>query len=127
MQTEFDRHEVNTLIHLLRTRGVAYLMGSKAVDIEESKAVDPAQLIQRLVSCGYPLVGGAAMVHKGIRTGQTLDIDIQITADPANFTTHNEVYQEIPHKIGNPPYDRLLPNLSQQPFSRNHQAIRQLF
>lgn len=34
------------------------------------------------------LVGGAAMVHKGIRPGQTLDIDIQITVDPANLVTH---------------------------------------
>lgn len=32
------------------------------------------------------LVGGAAMVHRGIRPGQTLDIDIQITVDPANLT-----------------------------------------
>lgn len=30
------------------------------------------------------LVGGAALVHRGIRPGQTLDIDIQITIDPAN-------------------------------------------
>ncbi len=32
------------------------------------------------------LTGGAALVHRGIRPGQTLDIDIQITADPANLT-----------------------------------------
>lgn len=33
------------------------------------------------------LTGGAALVHRGIRPGQTLDIDIQITIDPANLTT----------------------------------------
>lgn len=33
------------------------------------------------------LVGGAALVHAGIRFGETLDIDIQITIDPANLTT----------------------------------------
>jgi hypothetical protein len=32
------------------------------------------------------LVGGAALVHRSIRPGQTLDIDIQITVDPANLT-----------------------------------------
>lgn len=32
------------------------------------------------------LVGGAALVHAGIRPGQTLDIDIQITVDPMNLT-----------------------------------------
>lgn len=31
------------------------------------------------------LVGGAALVHSGIRLGQTLDIDIQITLDLANL------------------------------------------
>ena len=32
------------------------------------------------------LTGGAALVHKGIRPGQTLDIDIHITLDPTNLT-----------------------------------------
>ncbi|MBV9615974.1 MAG: hypothetical protein JO031_11015 [Ktedonobacteraceae bacterium] len=32
------------------------------------------------------LTGGAALVHRGIRPGQTLDIDIQITIDPGNLT-----------------------------------------
>ena len=31
------------------------------------------------------LTGGAALVHRGIRPGQTLDIDIQITIDPGNL------------------------------------------
>jgi uncharacterized nucleotidyltransferase DUF6036 len=34
------------------------------------------------------LVGGAALVHAGIRSGQTLDIDIHITVDPTNLTAH---------------------------------------
>lgn len=33
------------------------------------------------------LTGGAALVHRGIRPGQTLDIDIQITIDPADLAT----------------------------------------
>src|SRR5438552_1789221 len=32
------------------------------------------------------LTGGAALVHRGIRPGQTLDIAIQVTIDPANPT-----------------------------------------
>ncbi|HEY1350489.1 MAG TPA: DUF6036 family nucleotidyltransferase [Ktedonobacteraceae bacterium] len=32
------------------------------------------------------LVGGVAMVHRGIRSGQTSDIDIQVTVDPTNLT-----------------------------------------
>lgn len=152
------------------------------------------------------LVGGAALVHAGIRSGQTLDIDIQITADPTNLTAqiaqlkqrlnmniefaspgdfmplpahwearsqfikrYNQVdafyfdwysialskaqrvnpqdmvdlqllvqkgfidvieldklYQDVLNKIGNPPYDRLFPNLSQQKFSQRYQAIRQI-
>lgn len=142
------------------------------------------------------------MVHRGIRSGQTLDIDIQITVDPANLTAKivqlkqqlnmniefaspgdfmplpaqwearsefirrygqvfdwysialsktqranpqdvadiqllilkgfinkvelDAVYQDVLNKIGNPPYDRLFPNLSQQQFSLHYQAIRQL-
>jgi hypothetical protein len=151
------------------------------------------------------LVGGAALVHRGIRPGQTLDIDIQITADPANLTPQiaqlkqkmninikfaspadfmslpaqwearsqfikrygqvdvfyfdwyslalskmqranqqdvvdvqllvrqklvevvelDRLYQDVLNKIGNPPYGKLLPNLSQQQFSQHYQAIRQ--
>jgi Nucleotidyltransferase of unknown function (DUF6036) len=152
------------------------------------------------------LTGGAALVHRGIRPGQTLDIDIQITIDPANLTAQiaqlkqkmniniefaspsdfiplpaqwearsefinrygqvdvfyldwysialskmqranrqdvvdvqllvrqgfvdvselDLLYQDVLNKIGNPPYDRLLPNLSSQQFSQHYQAVRQL-
>ncbi len=152
------------------------------------------------------LTGGAALVHKGIRPGQTLDIDIQITIDPANLMTRiaqlkqrlninvefaspgdfiplpsqwetrsefirrydqvdvfyfdwyslalskmqranqqdvmdvqlllgqqhinvadlDVLCQDVCQKIGKPPYDRLLPNLSQQQFLQRYQAIRQL-
>ena len=152
------------------------------------------------------LTGGAALVHRGIRPGQTLDIDIQITIDPANLMAqiaqlkqkmniniefaspgdfiplptqwearsefikrYNQVdafyfdwyslalskmqranrqdvldvqllvrqgcvdvneldllCQDVLNKIGHPPYDRLLPNLSSQQFSRHYQAVRQL-
>lgn len=152
------------------------------------------------------LVGGAAMIHRGIRPGQTLDIDIQITSDPVNLMGQvaqlkhrlnmniefaspgdfmplpaqwearseflkrydqvdvfyfdwysialskierssrldiadvhllvkqgfvdvvelDKLYQDVFNKIGNPPYDRLFPNLSQQKFSQHYQAIRQI-
>lgn len=152
------------------------------------------------------IVGGAALIHKGIRPGQTLGIDIQITSDPANLTAQivqlkqklniniefaspgdfmplpaqwevrsefirrygqvdafyfdwysialskaqranpqdvvdlqllvrqhfvdlaelDVLYQDVLNKIGKPPYDRLLPNLSQQRFSQNYQAIRRV-
>lgn len=152
------------------------------------------------------LTGGAALVHRGIRPGQTLDIDIQITVDPGNLTAQiahlkhkmniniefaspgdfiplptqwearsafiqrydqvdvfyfdwysialskmqranrqdvvdvqllvrhefvevtelDRLCQDVSHKIGRPPYDRLLPNLSQPQFSRRYQAVRQL-
>ena len=151
------------------------------------------------------LTGGAALVHSGIRPGQTLDIDIQVTVDPANLTTQiaqlkhklniniefaspsdfiplpaqwdvrsqfikrydqvdvfyfdwysialskmqranrqdvvdvqllvrqklvdvtelDLLYEDVLNKIGRPPYDRLLPNLSQQQFSQHYQAVRQ--
>lgn len=152
------------------------------------------------------LTGGAALVHKGIRPGQTFDIDIQITIDPANLTSqiaqlkqrlnmnvefaspgdfiplpaqwearsefirrYDQVdafyfdwysvalskmqranqqdvvdvqllvhqgaidvaeldlaYQDVLQKIGSPPYDRLLPNLSRYQFSARYQTVRQL-
>lgn len=152
------------------------------------------------------LTGGAALVHRGIRPGQTLDIDIQITIDPTNLTTRiaqlkqkmninvefaspgdfiplpaqwetrsefikrydqvdafyfdwysialskmqranrqdvvdvqllvrqgfvdvselDLLCQDVLNKISNPPYDRLLPNLSPQQFSQHYQAVRQL-
>jgi hypothetical protein len=152
------------------------------------------------------LTGGAALVHRGIRPGQTLDIDIQITIDPANLAAQiaqlkqkmninvefaspgdfiplpsqwetrsafikrydqvdafyfdwysialskmqranrqdvvdvqlltrqgfvdvaelDLLYQDVLNKIGRPPYDRLLPNLSSQQFSKRYQAVRRV-
>jgi hypothetical protein len=34
------------------------------------------------------ITGGAALVHRGIRTGRTLDIDLQIAVDPADLMGH---------------------------------------
>lgn len=42
------------------------------------------------------LTGGAVLVYRGIRSGQTLDINIQITLDPTDLTT--EVAQ-LKHKL----------------------------
>lgn len=43
------------------------------------------------------ITGGAALVHKGIRLGQTLDIDILITIDPSNLA--NQIAQ-LKQKMG---------------------------
>ena len=60
MRTDFDWDEVNALIHILRAWGIAYLIGSDppAEDIKED---NPVRLIQRLASCGYPLVEDASI------------------------------------------------------------------
>jgi Nucleotidyltransferase of unknown function (DUF6036) len=42
------------------------------------------------------LTGGAALVHRGIRPGQTLDIDIHITIDPGNLTAQ---IAQLKHKM----------------------------
>jgi hypothetical protein len=33
------------------------------------------------------LTGGAALIHRGIRPGQTFSIDIQLIIDPVNLTS----------------------------------------
>lgn len=60
MRVDFDWGEVNALIHILHAWGVNYLIGSDppAQDIRED---DPVRLIQRLASCGYPLVEDASI------------------------------------------------------------------
>jgi hypothetical protein len=45
---------------------------------------------------------------------------------PAQWETRSQFIKRYSQKIGQPPYDRLLPNLSQQQFSLHYQAIRQL-
>ena len=42
------------------------------------------------------LTGGAALVHRGIRPGPTLDIAIQMTIDPTNFTA---VIAQLKHTL----------------------------
>lgn len=177
----------------------------------EGKHVGRQEIEQFLVQVGRTrqsgrlyITGGAALVHRGIRPGQTLDIDIQITIDPGNLiseiarlkqkmniniefsspgdfmplptqwearsafikrydqvdvfyfdwysialsklqranrqdvvdvqllvqqgfidvTELDRLFQDVLNKVGQPPYDRLFPNLSQQQFSQRYQAIR---
>jgi hypothetical protein len=56
------------------------------------QSVGKQQIEQFLIQVGRTrqpgrlyLTGGAALVHRGIRPGQTLDIDLQVTVDPANL------------------------------------------
>ncbi|MFL5626106.1 MAG: hypothetical protein ACJ788_10990 [Ktedonobacteraceae bacterium] len=61
MQATFDWDEVDTLITLLHTKGISYLMGNGAPLRTDDGIVDPVQLIQRLAACGYPLVENASI------------------------------------------------------------------
>lgn len=61
MNTEFDWHEVDTLINLLHTRGISYLIGNGSSVGKDEESVDSVHLIQRLAACGYPLVENACI------------------------------------------------------------------
>ncbi|HEY5004738.1 MAG TPA: DUF6036 family nucleotidyltransferase [Ktedonobacteraceae bacterium] len=207
-ETAYHRKLRNEVREELRGLG---LKEQKNMSMRQS--VGKQQIEQFLIQVGRTrqsgrlyLTGGAALVHRGIRPGQTLDIDIHVTVDPANLTvqiaqlkqklniniefaspgdfiplptqwearsqfisrydqvdvfyfdwysialskmqranrqdiidtqllTHQRfidiaeldlLCQDVLNKIGNPPYDRLLPNLSPQQFSLNYQAVRGL-
>ena len=109
MNSRFDWDEVDCLISLLHTQGISYLLGNGSSVSEGDGSVDPVYLIQRLAVCGYPLVENASI---------------------SLFIIHPElassVVEALQDKFGKPPYDRLLPNLSQQQFSLHYQAVRQL-
>lgn len=60
MRIDFDRNEVNALIHILRAWGIEYLIGSDP-PAEGIREDNPVRLIQRLASCGYPLVEDASI------------------------------------------------------------------
>jgi hypothetical protein len=57
----FDWDEINTLITILQAKGITYLMGDGLPLSWENGEVDPIHLIQRLASCGYPLVENASI------------------------------------------------------------------
>ncbi len=56
-----DWEEVDSLIQLLCAKGICYLMGNGLSVNEDDGSGDPVQLIQRLASCGYPLVENASI------------------------------------------------------------------
>ena len=61
MSMTFDWNEVQSLITVLRAKGVTYLMGDGSSLSGENGEVDPIHLIQRLAVCGYPLVENASI------------------------------------------------------------------
>src|SRR6266581_4376892 len=61
LNARFDWEEVNTLITLLYTKGISYLLGNDAPLNGELEHVDPIQLLRRLAACGYPLVENASI------------------------------------------------------------------
>ncbi len=61
MNITFDWNEVNSLITILQTKGICYLMGSGASLSQDDARIDAVHLIQRLAACGYPLVEHASI------------------------------------------------------------------
>ena len=58
----FDWDEVDSLISLLHTNGISYLMGNgSSVNLRLVDNVEPVHLIERLADCGYPLVENASI------------------------------------------------------------------
>jgi hypothetical protein len=60
MNNSFDWDEVNSLITILQTKGICYLMGNGSPSDDDAR-VDAVHLIQRLAACGYPLVENASI------------------------------------------------------------------
>ena len=61
MNITFDWDEVNSLITILQTKGVCYLMGSGVPLSQDDACINPVHLIRRLAACGYPLVEDACI------------------------------------------------------------------
>ena len=61
MNIEFDWNEVDSLINILHTKGITYLMGDGSSVNSDLGSVDPSHLILRLAACGYPLVENASI------------------------------------------------------------------
>lgn len=61
MKTLFDWDEITSLIQILRSEGLLYLIGEDVSPIAEDESIDPVQLIQRLAACNYPLVENATI------------------------------------------------------------------
>jgi hypothetical protein len=61
MKLMFDWDEVDALITILQTKGISYLMGSGSSLSKDDESIDAVHLIQRLASCGYPLVENASI------------------------------------------------------------------
>lgn len=54
-----------------------------------------------------------------------VDVQLLVRQRFVDVTELDRLYQDVLNKIGYPPYDKLLPNLSQQQFSLHYQAVRQ--
>jgi hypothetical protein len=61
MNIRFDWDEVNSLIAILHTKGISYLMGNGSPLSHDDECIDPVHLIKRLAACGYPLVENASI------------------------------------------------------------------
>lgn len=61
LNSRFDWNEVDSLISLLHAQGISYLIGNGSSVSKDGEIIDPVDLIQRLASCGYPLVENASI------------------------------------------------------------------
>src|SRR5258708_1158419 len=61
MKITFDWEEVNSLITILRAKGISYLIGDVSSLSEDDRNVDSIRLIQQLAACGYPLAENASI------------------------------------------------------------------
>ncbi len=61
LNSRFDWVEADSLITLLHTKGISYLIGNGSSVSEDNSSVAPVHLIQRLAACGYPLVENASI------------------------------------------------------------------
>lgn len=56
MKYMFDEEEIDSLIAILHTKGISYLLGNGSSLGKDHGPADPVNLLQRLAVCGYPLV-----------------------------------------------------------------------
>ncbi len=61
MKITFDWDEVDSLITILHTKGISYLIGDGSASREDTGNSDPVHLLHRLAACGYPLVENASI------------------------------------------------------------------
>lgn len=60
MKALFDWNEITSLIQILRSKGICYIIGNDS-SFEKEREIDTVYLLQRMAVCGYPLVENACI------------------------------------------------------------------